>query len=68
LWRWMVERNLHVTERKSEDVFNKFSLIQFNHENASEDRQRSHRKSYWPIKAYDIPIWGKADELVKKYE
>lgn len=67
LGRGMVERNLGVIERKSEDVFNKFSLIQFNHENASEDRQRNHRKSYGPIKAYDIPIWGKAKDLVKKY-
>lgn len=67
LGRGMVERNLRVTERKSEDVFNKFSLIQFNHEAASEDRQRNHRKSYGPIKAYDIPIWGKAKDLVKKY-
>ncbi|MFA5071889.1 MAG: hypothetical protein WC938_03600 [Candidatus Paceibacterota bacterium] len=68
LGRGMVERNLKVTERKSEDVFNKFSIIHFNHEAASELRQRIHRKSYGPIKAYDIPIWGKASDLVKKYE
>ena len=68
LGRWMVERNLKVTERKSEDVFNKYTIIQFNHEAASEERQRKHRKSYGPIKAYDIPIWGKAEELVKHYE
>jgi hypothetical protein len=67
LGRGMVERNLKVTERKSEDVFNKFSLIQFNHQAASEERQRLQRKSYGPIKAYDIPIWRKAEDLVKKY-
>lgn len=68
LGRGMVERNLHVTERKSEDVFNKYSMIQLNHENASEERQRTHRKSYGPIKSYDIPIFWKASEIVKHFK
>lgn len=65
--RGMVERNLGITVRKSKEVFCKISLIQFNHEAASEERQRTHRKSYGPIKAYDIPHWGKADILVRHY-
>lgn len=68
LGRGMVERNLKVTERKSEDVFNKYSIIQFNHEAASEERQRRHRKSYGPIKAFSVPVWGEASELVKNYK
>jgi hypothetical protein len=68
LGRGMVERNLRVTERKSEDVFCNTSIIHFNHENASEERQRKHRKSYGPIRAYDVPVWWKADELVTKFK
>lgn len=68
LGRGMVERNLHVTERKSEDVFCNVSIIHFNHESASEERQRKHRKSYGPIRAYDIPFWGKAEELRKNFK
>lgn len=67
LGRSMVERNQGVTERKSVEVFSKISIIQFNHEAASEGRQRNHRKSYGPIRAYDIFYWGKAVDLVKKY-
>lgn len=66
--RSMVEKNLGITLRKSVEVFCKVSLIQFNHEAASEERQRTHRKSYGPIKAYDIPYWGKAEDLRKHYE
>lgn len=67
LGRGMVERNMGVTVRKCEEVFSKFSIVHFNHEAASEERQRSHRKTYGPIKCYDIPIWGKAEDTVKKY-
>lgn len=65
--RRMVEKNMGLIIRKSEEVFCKYSLIQINHEAASEERQRTHRKSYGPIKAYDIPIWGKADNLLKQF-
>jgi hypothetical protein len=62
--RGMVEKNLGITSRKSKEVFSKVSLIQVNHEYGSEDRQKTHRKSYGPIRAYDIPHWGKAKDLL----
>ena len=65
--RKMVEKNMGITIRKFEEVFSKVSLIQFNHDFSSEERQRTHRKSYGPIRAYDIPHWGKASDLVKKF-
>ncbi len=65
--RSMVEKNLGITIRKSEEVFCKTSLIQVNHDNASEERQRTRRKSYGPIRAYDIPHWRRAEDLVKYY-
>jgi hypothetical protein len=68
LGRGMVERNLHVKERKCTEQFSKVSIIQFNHEFASEERQRIHRKTYGPIRAYDIFYWGKASELVSKFQ
>ncbi len=66
--RSMVEKNLGLTPRKSKEVFGEVSIIQFNHENASEDRQVRHRKKLGQIKAYDLYYWGKAEELLKHYE
>lgn len=63
--RGMVEKNLGLKRRKAKEVFSKVSLIQVNHEYGSEERQKTHRKSYGPIRAYDIPHWGKAKELLK---
>lgn len=65
--RKMVEKNMGITLRKSIEVFSTVSLIQVNHEAASEERQRNHKKSYGPIRAYDIPHWGKASDLLKYY-
>lgn len=67
LGRNMVDRNLGLKLRKSVEVFCEVSIIQFNHDNASEDRQVSHRKKLGQIKAYDLYHWGPAKELVKHY-
>ena len=66
--RSMVEKNLGITIRKSVEVFNDISVIMINHENGSEERQRTHRKSMGPIRAYDIPFWGKASDLILTYK
>ena len=68
LGRPMVERNLRVTLRNSVEVFSEVSVIQVCHEFGSDDRARRHRKALGPIKAFDIPFWGKAEELVKHYK
>ncbi|HAX98433.1 MAG TPA: hypothetical protein DCY12_05995 [Candidatus Atribacteria bacterium] len=66
LGRPMVEIGLGLKPRKCEEVFSKLSVIQINHDFASEERQRTHKKSYGYIRAYDIPYWGKASELLEK--
>lgn len=66
--RGMVERNLKITERKCTLQYGEVSIIQFNHDNASEDRQRSHRKRLGQIKAYDLYYWGHAKKLRELYD
>lgn len=64
LGRGMVERNLGVTLRKSVEVFSEVSVIQITHDHGSDPRALRHRKALGPIKAYDIPHWGKAKDLI----
>lgn len=66
LGRGMVERNLGVTLRNSIEVYSETSVIQVNHDAGSDDRARRHRKKLGPIKAYDIPHWGRAEDIVKR--
>lgn len=68
LGRGMVDRNLGLIERKSINKYAEYSIIQFNHDASSEDRQRSHRKKLGQIKCYDLHYWGRAQDLRKLYE
>ncbi len=63
-----LEEALELTPRNIVDVYSTISLIQFNHDYASEEYQRKHKKKLGPIKAFDIPYWGKAAKLVKKFK
>lgn len=65
--RGRVERNMGITVRNSIEKFAEVSIIQFNHLDASEERQRIGRKKLGQIKAYDLYHWGRASELVKLY-
>jgi hypothetical protein len=67
LGRARVEKNLGVTQRKSIELFTETSIVQYNHDFASEHSQRAHRKRPGPIRAYDIYYWGKAEDLAKKF-
>ncbi len=67
LGREMVEKGLRVTPRKSVEVFSSVPIIQLNH-NGTEDRQKRRRKSLGPLKAYSIPYWGQAKDLVALYK
>ncbi len=66
--RKMVEKNLGITIRKSVEEFNTTAVIMINHDNASEERQRIHRKRLGPIRAFDIPHWGKAIDIISHFK
>jgi len=68
LGRWRVEQGLGVTRRKLVEWYSTVGIIQINHDNASEERQKIHWKDLGPVKAFDIPHWGKSEDLIKRYE
>lgn len=65
--RGMVERNLGITLRDVEEFETTISVVNFNHANATDRLQVQQRKSFGNIQAYDIPYWGKAEDLVKHF-
>lgn len=67
LGRTNVEKWLKVTPRKSVEWFSEIGIVQVNHDNGTEERQKEHWKAHGQIKAYDIPLWGKSSELIQKY-
>lgn len=66
--RGLVERNLGITIREVDEFYSHNAIINFNHIYGMDDLQRRRWKNYGPIKAYDIPYWGPAKELVKYFK
>ena len=37
------------------------------HDLTADEAAQKHKKYIWPVRAYDIPVWGKAEDILKKY-
>jgi hypothetical protein len=68
LGRWRIDKVLGTKPRKLVEWHSKIGIIQINHDDASEERQKAHWKDLGPVKAYDIPYWGKAKDLITKFK
>jgi hypothetical protein len=65
--RHKLEKMLGITKRKAVDFYSRIPIVQLSHPSGSEDRQQIMRKSHAEIRAFDIPYWGKAEDVVKHY-
>ena len=62
-----VEDNLGITRRKGAWFSTEISIIAVDHEFGIDRLARTHRKRMGILRAYDIPHWGKAEDIVKKF-
>ena len=42
-------------------------ILSFYHDQSFDEEVKQHRKRMFPVRAYDIPIWGKAEDMRKKF-
>lgn len=42
-------------------------VLSFYHDNSFDEDIKRHKKRMHPIRAYDIPVWGRAEEIRKKF-
>jgi hypothetical protein len=62
-----IEDKLGLKRRKSAWFSTEVSIIAVDHELGIDRLARSHRKGMGILRAYDIPYWGQASEIVKKF-
>lgn len=67
LGRSNIEDKLGVTRRKSAWFQTEISIIKIDHEHGIDRLARTHRKGMGILRAYDIPYWGKAEDIVKQF-
>lgn len=42
-------------------------VLSFYHDQSFDEDVKQHRKRMYPVRAYDIPVWGKAENIRKKF-
>lgn len=62
------EKNIGVTERKIEKFYSDMPLVAFSHETALSFQNLGKRKKLGQPRAFEIPYWGKAEDVLKLYE
>jgi hypothetical protein len=62
-----IEDKLGITRRKSTWFQTEISIIAVDHEVGIDRLARTHRKGMGILQAYDIPYWGKAEDIVKLF-
>jgi hypothetical protein len=67
LGRWRIDAKLGVKPRKLVQWYSTVSVVQINHDYGTEELQQKHWKDFGPVRAYDIPHWGRAEDLIKKF-
>lgn len=67
LGRPNIEEKLGVINRKSTWFSTETSIVRVDHELGIDRLSRTHRKGMGILRAYDIPYWGRAEDIVKKF-
>lgn len=65
--RRKVERVLGLTPRRLSFFSTETPVVRFHHEYGLDALARRHKKKHGAVRAHDIPHWGRAEELVKKF-
>lgn len=68
LGRPNIENKLGLTNRKSAWFTTEISVVRVDHELGIDRLARTHRKGMGILRSYDIPYWGKAEDIVKRFK
>ena len=67
LGRWRIDAKNGFKPHKLVEWYSTVGLVQMNHNYGTEERQVINRKDHGPVRAYDIPVWGKAKDILNKF-
>lgn len=62
------EKRNRITPIPTVSYYAKYPYLCFNHDFSVELNQANHIKRVWPVRAFDIPKWGRAEEIVKRFK
>src|SRR3989344_4605649 len=62
------EKRYGITEILTAPYYAAYPFIGICHTGSVEIDQQKKIKRVWPVRAYDIPKWGRAEEIIKKFQ
>jgi hypothetical protein len=68
LGRERVDKYLGMTRRKLKEFWTTIAVVNFQHGYSLEDYQVRQIKRMGALRAFDVPYWGRADELVRNFK
>lgn len=51
----------------SQSFYTSEPIVSIVHDLSADPAAQRHKKYIWPVRAYDIPIWGRAEDTLKKF-
>lgn len=51
----------------SQSFYTTEPIVSIVHDLTADSAAQKHNKRIWPVRAYDIPVWGRAEDLLKKF-
>lgn len=66
--RWRTDTQLGLTQREVEEFKTNTPVINICHQLGLDDRARRRRKNLGTLRAYDIPVWRRASDLIKHFK
>lgn len=67
LGRSNIEEKLGVSHRKMTWFASEISVVRVDHEMGIDRLSQTHRKGMGILRAYDIPYWGKAEDIIRQF-
>ena len=62
------ERMRKYDKHEFKSFYTKVPVVSFYHDQSVDEAVRLHKKYAWPVRAYDLPLWGHAKNLRKKFK
>lgn len=63
-----IEDKLGITKRKAVWFETEISVVRVDHEKGVDKLSQSHRKGMGILRSYDIPYWGRAEDIIRKFK
>ena len=60
-------RMMRYDEIEAQPFFTSEPIVYLMHDLTADVAAQKHAKAMWPVRAYDIPVWGKAEDILKKF-